>query len=421
MLFFLTAMPMGMWTVPLGNVMAAYGMGKLLPWVLATGGVSAFISPLIVGALADQRVPPTRILRWLCVMTGCLLALLCRAIEGGWSSSAVLGCAMAMALVATPMWGLVSSIVLSHLPRPGSQFGPVRAWATLGWMAGGAMVSYVLRSDSSVLGGYVAAGCWLVVGAFSCLLPETRPPDAGAVRTWRQILGLDALDLLRDRNHRMVFITAALYTIPLAAFYPYCVLHLKDLGLPGPAGLMSLGQITEVLVMLVLAGLMTRYRLKWVFLSGIAFGLLRYLLFVLDAPAWVMTGIILHGLAYTLYFITTQIYLEDRIAPVLRARAQALLTLLTSGVGNLLGFLGSGWWFARSGSSGAAADWPLFWGGLAVVTGAVFVFFATLYRGRGPHQGRELIAGVGVAATAPPGLASADSSSPAPVSSRRCQ
>lgn len=386
---------MGMWTVPLGNVMAAYGIGQLLPWVLATGAVSAFISPLIVGAMADQRVPPTRILRWLGVLTGCMLALLCRAMESGWSGAAVLGCAMGMSLVATPMWGLVSSIVLSHLSRPGAQFGPVRAWATIGWMAGGGIVSYVLRSDSSVHGGYAAAGCWLLVAAFSRFLPETPPPDAGGGRSWRQILGLDALDLLRDRNHRMVFITAALYTIPLAAFYPYCVLHLKALDLPGPAGLMSLGQITEVLVMLVLAGLMTRYRLKWVFLSGIAFGLLRYALFVLDTPGWVITGIILHGLAYTLYFITTQIYLEDRIAPMLRARAQALLTLLTGGCGNLLGFLGSGWWFARCGGEGVAANWPVFWAGLAVLTGAVLVFFAVLYRGRGPHQGRELVTRVG--------------------------
>lgn len=410
---------MGMWTVPLGNVLAAYDLGRLLPWVLATGGVSAFISPLIVGALADQRVPPTRILRWLSLATGALLALLCRAIEAGWGAAAVVGCAMAMSLASTPMWGLVSSIVLSQLPKPGRQFGPVRAWATVGWMAGGAVVSLVLRSDSSVLGGYTAAGCWFLLAVFSGLLPVIRPPDAGAARTWRQILGLDALDLLRDGNHRMVFITAALYTIPLAAFYPYCVLHLKALEMPGPAGLMSLGQITEVLVMLVLAGLMTRFRLKWVFLSGIAFGLLRYLLFVLGTPGWVMTGIILHGLAYTLYFITTQIYLEDRIAPALRARAQALLTLLTSGVGNLLGFLGSGWWFARCGGDGAAADWPAFWAGLAALTGGVFVFFAVFYRGLGPHQGRTIIADVSAAATAPPGSTAEGSSSPAPVSSPR--
>lgn len=377
---------MGMWTVPLGNVMLAFQKGHLLPWVLATGGLSAFISPLVIGALADQRVSPTLIIRWLSLATALLLALVCRAIEQSWSDAAILACALAMALVSTPMWGLGSSIVLSQLKQPGRQFGPVRAWATIGWMSGGWLVSYVLHSDSSVLSGYTAAGFWLVVTAFTFTLPIIPPPDAGAHRGWKQILGLDALDLLKDRNHRMVFITAALYTMPLAAFYPYCVRHLKELGVSGPTGVMTLGQITEVLVMLVLAGLMTRFRLKWVFLSGIAFGLARYLIFMLNTSTWVITGIVLHGLAYTLYFITTQIYLEDRIPAAQRARAQALLTLLSSGVGNLAGFLGSGLWLAYCEThGGGTVPWPTFWGGLAVVTGLVFIFFAIFYKGRGRH------------------------------------
>ncbi len=385
-LFFLMALPMGMWTVPLGNVMLAYGKGALLPWVLAMSGVSAFISPLMVGALADQRVSPTRILRWLAVANSGLLALLCYGIESGWSGPAIVASAFAMSLAASPIWSLGSSIVLSQLPQPGKQFGPVRAWATLGWMAGGWIVSYGLQSDASIVSGYAAAGFWLLVAAFSWSLPVISPSDPGAPREWRQILGLDALDLLRDRNHRMVFITAALYTMPLAAFYPYCVRHLRELGVPGPTGVMTLGQITEVLVMLVLAGLMTRFRLKWVFLSGIGFGLLRYLIFMLDTPEWVITGIVLHGLAYTLYFITTQIYLEDRIDPALRVRAQALLTLLSSGVGNLVGFLASGWWLAWCETqAGGGVPWPRFWGGLALATAGVFAFFAVFYRSRGRH------------------------------------
>lgn len=385
-LFFLLAMPMGMWTVPLGNIMGTYEKAHLLPWVLAMGALSAFISPLIIGSLADQRMSPTRVLRWLSLGTAVLLAALSHGIAAGWADLAIVGTSLTLYLVMTPMWGLSSSIVLSQLERPGKQFGPVRAWATIGWMAGGWLVSYGLHSDSSVLSGYVAAGLWLVVGLFTLTLQEIKPPDAGGHRGWMQILGLNALALLKDRNHRIVFLTAALYSIPLAAFYPYCVRHLKELGVAGPAGVMTLGQITEVLVMLVLAGLMTRFRLKWVFLSGIGFGLLRYVLFMFDTPAWVVAGIVLHGLAYTLYFITTQIYLEDRISPALRTRAQALLTLLTGGVGNLLGFLTSGWWLTRCElESGGPVAWSTFWGGLALVTGLVFVFFALFYRGRGRH------------------------------------
>jgi MFS family permease len=377
------AMPMGMWFVPLGNVMHAYGRPSLLPYVLATGGLSAFISPLMIGAMADRRVAPVRIMRWLCLGTSVGLCLFSTALERQADTVWILSAAMFLSLVFAPIWGLATSIVLSNLPDPGSQFGPVRAWATLGWMAGGWMVSYVLLSDSSVVSGYAAAVFWLLVAAWTFRLPENAPPPSARARGWWQTLGLDALDLLKDRNHRMVFITAALYSMPLAAFYPYCVRHLHDLGLQGAAGLMTLGQITEVLVMLVLAGLMRRYRLKWVFASGIALGLLRYVVFSFDGRAWVLSGIILHGLAYTLYFITTQIYLEDRISPEFRTRAQALLTLLTAGVGNLCGYLGSGWWYAAC--SPEAADlpfpWARFWGGLSWVTGAVLLFFLLFYRG----------------------------------------
>eukprot|EP01031_Cornospumella_fuschlensis_P006242 gene6242-7757_t len=74
-LFLCTAMPMAMWNVPLANVFAAHGRGDLVPWVLATSGIAAFISPLFVGALADQKMSATRLMRWLTVGTGLALCL----------------------------------------------------------------------------------------------------------------------------------------------------------------------------------------------------------------------------------------------------------------------------------------------------------------------------------------------------------
>jgi len=372
---------MGMWFVPLGNVLKAYGYGHLLSWVLACSGVAAFLSPLIVGAIADQKVPPTRVLTATSLGTSAALWFICAAIEGRWGDAWVLTAAMLVSLLFAPTWGICTAIVLSQLKEPGRQFGPVRAFATLGWVAGAVVVSYALSADDSVRSGQGAACFWLVVAAFSWWMPASAPADAKQHRTWVQVLGLDALALLKNRDHRMVFITAALYSAPLAAFYPYCVQHLRALGVHAASAVMSLGQITEVLVMLGMAGLIARFRLKWIFLSGIAFGVLRYICFAQDTKAWVIVGIILHGLAYTLYFITTQIYLEDRIDPKWRVRAQALLTLLTAGVGNLSGYLGSGWWFAQA-HIGDQADWPLFWWVLAGVTAAVFSLFALTYHGR---------------------------------------
>lgn len=380
-LFFFTALPMGMWTVPLSKIFHAHGREHLVPWVLATTAVAAFISPLFVGALSDQKMSPSRVLRWLALGTSGAIALTSTALAMDWSDAIVLILAQAQALIYTPIFGVATSIVLAGLNDPGKQFGPLRACATIGWMSAGWVVSFVLQGDASLISAYTAASLWLIVAALTFTLPASRPADARAHRTWYQIWGLDALSLLRHRDHRVVFITAALYSIPLAAFYPYTPLHLTDLGLHHEIAIMSLAQTTEALVMLLLAGLLVRARLKWIFLSGITLGAVRYSFASIGTPAWVITGIVMHGLAYTLYFITTQIYLEDRIDPKWRVRAQALLTLLMGGVGNFIGYLGGGWWYHHC-KTGHITDWHLFWLGETALTTAVALFFALAYRGK---------------------------------------
>jgi hypothetical protein len=130
-----------------------------------------------------------------------------------------------------------------------------------------------------------------------------------------------------------------------------------------------------------IAGLLARVRLKWVFLLGIGFCVLRYALCALDTKGWLLAGVTLHGFSFTLYFITAQLYLEQRIDPRLRARAQALLQVMIGGAGNLVGYLGTGWWRGACTTAGAT-DWPRFWWGMCACAAAVLVWFALSYRGR---------------------------------------
>ena len=133
--------------------------------------------------------------------------------------------------------------------------------------------------------------------------------------------------------------------------------------------------------MFFMAMLFARVRLKWVFLGGIAFGIVRYGICALNSKGWLLAGVSLHGFAFTLYFITAQIYLEQRVPARLRARAQALLALMISGFGNLIGYLGNNWW-KNANTVAGVTHWPMFWLGLAGVMTAVFVFFALSYRGQ---------------------------------------
>lgn len=381
---------MGMWFVPLGSVLDAAGYGdvhilglavSVKALAFASSGISAFISPLIFGALADQRVAPVRLLRVLALATGLAMAAASTAIKLHWSAAAVLVLIQLHALFSTPTWSLSTTIVFSRLADAGREFGPIRAMATVGWIIGCLIIS-ALGADRTPLAGFTGALVWLAVFAFSFTLRPIPPIGPPGRLNWKQRLGLDALSLLRHRDNRVVFIAAALYNIPLCAFYPYSPKHLQALGLDHTTAWMTLGQVTEVITMFSLAGVLTRWRLKPVFLTAIGFGVLRYGLCAFDGKGWLLAGITLHGFAFALFFITVQIYLEQRIESAWRARAQALFTLMYSGFGNTLGYLGCGWWFAAS-TSGNVTHWPQFWGGLAVSVAFVFVAFALAYKGRG--------------------------------------
>ena len=379
-LFFLHAGAAGMWTLAMSNILRAYGLERIVPYTFACSAMAAMISPLILGSLADQRIPANRLLRWLAIGTSFFLGLTSLAIERGWGIWGVLPLMQMQSLCAAPMWGITTTIILSRLREPDREFGPIRVWGTIGFMAGGWITSFVLLADSSTRAGFAASALWLGIAAFSLTLPEVPPLGVGAVRSWRDVLGLPALALLAHRDHRVVFLTAALFSAPLAAFFPFAALHLGDVGVHKIAAAFSLGQTTEIIAMYGLSGLLTRVRLKWIFLTGIGFGALRFGLFALDTKIALLAGIVLHGLCYTLFFITAQLYLEKRVEPQLRARAQALLTLMTGGVGTLVGTIACDAWRMAC-KTGATTDWPHFWLGLTTVVAAVFVFFAVTYRG----------------------------------------
>lgn len=267
---------------------------------------------------------------------------------------------------------------MSRLKSPEKEFGKIRAWATLGWMIGGVTVSYILHADSSVTSGYAAAWAWICTVIFSFSLPSTQGFAVRKFRSYREMLGLDALALLKNKNHRVVFLTAALMNLVLAAFYPYTVLNLGAVGVDHATAVMSLGQITELITMLVLAKLIVRHSFKSIFLMGIAFAVVRYALFVVGTPLYLGIGVFLHGLCFTLFYITAQIYLERKLSSEMRARAQALLTLMMSGVGNLSGYLLCGWWRQYT-SYWGIIGWSYFWLGLLMVTLLVMFYFYRIY------------------------------------------
>lgn len=385
-LFFLQGAALGMWFVPLSSVLEAHGLAHLRPYAFATSGVAAFVSPLLFGAMADRHFSPVVVLRWLALATAVAMAAASTAIKQGASPWTVLALIQLHSFCSSPTWSIASTIVFARLADAKKEFGPIRAMATIGWM-GGCLTVSALGADRSATAGYSGAAVWLGVCVFTFWLPALEAPKAAAGLTWAQRLGYDALTLLRNRDHRVVFLTTTLFAIPLAGFYPYTPPNLRDLGFEHTAAWMSLGQITEIAAMLSLSVLALRWRLKWIFALGLGLGVVRFAMCALGESWSLITGVVLHGGSFTFVIIMAQIYLDQRIDPAWRARAQALMTLLNSGVGSMAGYLSTGAWFAACTSDGTTR-WPLFWSGLSAATGLVLVFFLAAYRGRGTGWGK---------------------------------
>ena len=380
-LFFLQGAALGMWFVPLSTVLDAHGLRAIKPFAFAATALASFISPLIFGAMADRQASPVKVLRGLSLATAAAMVLASTGIKLAWNPWLVLGLIQLHALCSSPTFSISSAIVFARLADAQKEFGPIRAMATLGWMSGCWVVS-ALGADTSALAGYSGAAMWILVAGFTFFLPKLETPRSAEHLTWHERLGLDALTLLKNPDHRVVFITCALFCIPLAGFYPFAPPHLRQLGLVHTSAWMTLGQVTEIIAMFSLGTLLLRWRLKWIFACGLGFGVLRFSLGAINGTTWVLAGVLLHGCSYTLVLITAQIYLDQRVDASWRARAQALLSLMNGGVGNLLGFLGTGWWFSACTHS-SATQWSLFWGGLAAAVGLVMVYFLSAYHGIG--------------------------------------
>ena len=386
-LFFIQGMAMAMWFVPLGGVLDSHGLNHIKPYAFAASAVAAFVSPLIFGAMADRHAAPVVVLRWLAIATAASMALATTAIKLGWGVGIVLALVQLHALCTAPTFSIATTIVFSRLKNSQSEYGPIRSMATFGWAAGCGSVS-LLNADTSTLAGYVGAIVWVGVAAFTFLLPNVPPPESNEKTTWKQRMGWDALSLLKNTDHRVVFITAMLFNATVAAMFPYTPPHLREFGFVRTTAWMTLGQTTEIIVMFTLAGMLTRWRIKWVIALGLGFTAVRYILCAMNSKLTLLVGLTLHGAGFTLVLITTQIYLEQRIDPAWRGRAQSLLSVMTSGAGNLLGYLGSGWWFAAC-TNGDMTRWTLFWGGIAVTVTMVLLYFLAAYRGRVPAKLRE--------------------------------
>ncbi len=387
--FFFQGMSSGFWLPALTNILMAGNLGDWVPAVFVVAPVCALISPLIGGALADQRVSADRLLAWSSLVCSVLLALAFLALDAGWHPLWFVVLLGLYSLFAGPTWGLLATVSLTNLTHAEHQYPLVRVGGTLGWVAGGLATSYILYADTSPLAGYGGAAVRLLGSLAAFVLPHT--PPLGQGKSLRSRLGLDAFVLMKQRDHRVFFIVTALYSIPISAFYMYGPEFLKALGDTHPTGTMTIAQVLEIASLFLVGAVMVRYSVKLVLLWALGLSVLR---FGMSAAAgatgliyWHIGGIALHGVCYTFYFITAQVFLDRRVAPGMRGQAQGLLTMVMGGAGPLVGALFCGW-LRDSCVSADGQGWTMFWGILTASIALCFLIFALFYKGLGKPKRR---------------------------------
>lgn len=375
LLLFVHGMALAAWFVPMGGVLEAIEHSELVPYAFATSAIAALLSPLFFGAMADRSVPPLKVLRWLSIGTALLNLVVLYAMNSAWPGWAILVCIQLQSLLSVPTNSVSVSIVLSRLTNSQRQFGSIRALGTLGWMAGCWLVSAV-QFDQSTRTFALSSGLWILLALLTYFISSSTAVGGSIAQrlSLRERLGLDAIRLLKIAKHRAIFLTVMLVAIPFAAFYPYTPAAMSDLGLKSTSAWMSLGQATEVGVMLFIGGALAKWRLQQIIGMGLCFGIVRYLLYSSDIAGLLLLGVALHGFAYTFIFISAQIYLSQQVPKEWQTRAQALLTLMHAGVGSLAGYVLTGTWYRYCETEGAVA-WQTYWLVLAGLVGCVLVFF----------------------------------------------
>jgi len=380
----------GAWFVTLGTYL---GQGLKLDGVAIGGAYStmpwgALIAPFFVGMIADRFFNAEHVLA-VCHLLGAVLLWIASSVT---DSGLLFWVLFLYALAYNPTLALVNAVSFSQLEDIGKQFPSIRVWGTIGWIVAGLIVG-TLGVEATSIPMKLAAGASLVLGIYSLTLPRTPPRAKGETVTVSKILGLDALRLLRSRSFAVFVIGSLLISIPLAFYYNFTNLFLNEKDIANAAGKMTLGQMSEIFFMLVMPFFFVRLGIKKMLLAGMSAWALRYVLFAMGNPdtlLWMYyLGILLHGICYDFFFVTGQIYV-DQVAPrPIRAGAQGLITLITYGLGMLIGAWVSGFIVkmnehTRNGE--VVHHWEIIWLVPAVMAGVIILLFAFAFHDPGPEK-----------------------------------
>lgn len=437
----------GAFFVPLGAYLGVIfaereNLNQIIGNTYATQTWAALFAPLIVGYVADRLFNKEHV-NGVLHLLGAGILWWCSTITD--SPGQFFWAMLAFFLCYMPTLALVNAITFQNVASVESDFPKVRLWGTIGWIVAGVVVSQslfgiadvpildaLIDTESIQVAGDEAAAeaaaadpapaeavavepagdgeeaaaevgfdfgstavplqisalFSLIFGIYSFTLPASPPQGRGEPVSIVKLLGLDALALFANPAYAVFALCSFLICIPLAFYYARTYEFVKFMAFGNDAaGVMALGQVSEIFFMALVPFFLARLGVKKMLLVGMLAWALRYALFGLlpSSSAMLVIGILLHGICYDFFFVTGQLY-TDRVAPAgIRTSAQAFVGLITYGAGMLVGNYLLGYWGDRialdpTTEAGWLADAKEFWlmpAGLAA--GVAVLFFLTFW------------------------------------------
>ena len=337
LMMFLQFFIWGAWAVTMGTYLGKIGFqGVDIGNAYSTTAWAAILSPFFVGMVADRFFSAEKVLGVMHLLGAVLMYVASTITTPGTFFWVMLG----YALCYMPTLALVNAVSFNQMTDISSQFPAVRLMGTIGWIIAGLVISF-LKVESTALPLQIAAGCSLLMGLYSFFLPNTPPKSTGKKVSVSDVLGLDALRLMKDPSFAVFVISSLLICIPLAFYYGFANMFFTETGMTYVAAKMSMGQASEVIFMAIMPFFFARLGVKKMLVVGMGAWALRYLLFAFGHNDTLVMmfygGIILHGVCYDFFFVTGQIYV-DKVAPDgIRASAQGFIALVTYGAGMVIG------------------------------------------------------------------------------------
>jgi len=361
--------------------------------------IGAMISPFFVGLIADRYFASEKILAFLGIVGGLLLFTLPQMTTfSSFYPILIIYCATYV-----PTLALGTSLSLHHFTNARRDLPFVKAFSAVGWIASGLILSVVFKAEQSASQFYIAGISSILLGLFSLTLPHTPPRKTGKDVRISEILGLDALALMKKRSFAVFIICMFLICIPLYFYFVNMNLYVTELGWKYTVAKMSLAQVSDFVSLLLLPIILRYLGYKKTIFLGILAWAARYFLLAGSVDAismqtlFVYTAIILHGICYDFLFITGQLYVDEEANERIRGAAQGLIAFILWGVGAFVGTQLAGISLAShtlSTPAGSIAhDWQGIWIYPAWGAVAVLIVFMIFFRESGKKAGAPVISG----------------------------